>query len=309
MAKVADIIEPNGSFPVVSADHVYVGDVNIRLNALLSTLSGKKQMAFNSEAEVTDPSEDILYLIKNAASVADNVVYDMKLYNSASRSFTTIGTTKVDLSNYVQKGDLNGLQAALKFGKNVHLDAEGNIYADTVEASVLEPQAKDVTEEGFDLYLGDQKVGHVSNGVSPKVSEENGNIVVTDAEGNSVSISQGANGETYRPTQLIEKDGKQYMRFTTGSTFVDIDVSILKGIQGEKGDPGINGTDGNDGLPAKAQIKSIEDTDGTKHCYLQTWLGNGTYEQAMIKQQSEDLMGPVNEVLKALEEIMNVTAL
>lgn len=73
-----------------------------------------------------------------------------------------------------------------------------------------------------------------------------------------------------------------------------------KGDKGEKGETGDAGAKGETGNSCHAKIEESTDVDGTKHVYLKVWDG----EDESIATSSADLMGPTNEVLAAIDEIM-----
>lgn len=73
-----------------------------------------------------------------------------------------------------------------------------------------------------------------------------------------------------------------------------------KGDKGEKGETGDAGAKGETGNSCHAKIEESTDIDGTKHVYLKVWDG----EDESTATSSADLMGPTNEVLAAIDEIM-----
>lgn len=152
-------------------------------------------------------------------------------------------------------------------------------------ADILKPNGSFTIVEPEDIKIGDTNLAdylaNISAGVGEKGDTGNGisSIAKTASSGTDPVV------DTYTVT------------FTDGSTTT---FNVTNGKKGEKGDTGDAGAKGETGNSCHAKIEESTDIDGTKHVYLKVWDG----EDESTATSSGDLMGPTNEVLAAIEEIM-----
>lgn len=107
---------------------------------------------------------------------------------------------------------------------------------------------------------------------------------------------QGATGATGAQGEKGDKgDAFTYADFTTDQ------LAALKGEKGDTGAQGETGAKGDTGSAAHVTMTTTTDSDGTQHVYVKTWEG----DDETAATTSPDLMGAVNNVASAIEEIMS----
>lgn len=153
-----------------------------------------------------------------------------------------------------------------------------------------------------------------------------------------VSDIVGIDGKTYVPdATTTTSNGKIYLTFSAeGRQPINVDVTSLKGVQGDKGDDGayyipyeslvthdnklcirfdksdsatekqyidasqLKGDSGNN-----AHVKLIQSTsNGYSHVYVKAWEGDSEPADSSTNK-SADLMAQVNDVLEAVEKILD----
>ena len=112
----------NGAFPLVNAKDVYVTD-SLRLDAALEALKGFDYTICSTNATTPNiitngtlaPSTETMYRIYlvPTSSISGNIYSEyITIQNGSTYTWEKIGTTEMDLSNYVTKTDLSGIDVS-----------------------------------------------------------------------------------------------------------------------------------------------------------------------------------------------------
>lgn len=174
----------------------------------------------------------------------------------------------------------------------------------------------DGEEKNLAAYIASLEVSGTSGkGISSitKTSSTGTNPVVDTY---TISYTDGSTADTFTVT-----NGKKGDTGATGSTgaqgekgdkgdaftYADFTEAQLAALKGEKGDAGATGAQGAKGdtgatgSAAHVTMTTTTDDDGTRHVYVKTWEG----DDETAATTSPDLMGAVNDVASAIEEIMS----
>lgn len=119
----------NGTFPLVNAKDVYVTD-SLRLDSALEALKGFDYTICSTNATTPNiitngtlaPSTDTMYRIYlvPTSSNSGNIYSEyITIQNGSTYTWEKIGTTDMDLSNYVTKTDLSGIDVSAPLTKTV----------------------------------------------------------------------------------------------------------------------------------------------------------------------------------------------
>lgn len=186
---------------------------------------------------------------------------------------------------------------ALAEAKNITITIDGEVknlasYIENLEVSGASGKGissiTKTSSSGTDPVVDTYTISYTDGSTSDTFTVTNGKKGDKGATG--ATGATGAQGE-----KGDKGDAFTYADFTSEQ------LAALKGDKGDTGAQGETGAKGDTGSAAHVTMTTTTDSDGTQHVYVKTWEG----DDETAATTSPDLMGAVNNVASAIEEIMS----
>lgn len=277
-------------------------DTDNKLETLNNYFEGEYQISFDSLAQLNDYIQSKMFLVEDSTSEEEDNIYNEYIWMNGD--FELIGTTKIDLTNYIQKS--NGTNLLLTDGTNIAQSTFAQATALTDKEDTSNKSSSIVTDTGSTnkyptvkavedyavqkIPMGDvYGVGLNSTSLQKQIQNaSSGNTIVLDKDylnnssASSIALSN-KNITIIGNGHIIDGNNKMITFSASGTTTLKISNCVFQNLNFNSGMTLFQAIDSAKIILDNCIFKNIKNKTNGGIIDTNQSLGNYTYTNAEIK--------------------------